>query len=67
MHGLALNINTDLSYFHYINPCGFTDKQVTSLEKELGYQVHMEEARQHLKDAFCKAFEMVLIPTTHIV
>lgn len=36
MHGFAFNINTDLSYFNHINPCGFTDKAVTSLEKELG-------------------------------
>ena len=36
MHGFAFNVNTDLSYFNYINPCGFTDKGVTSLEKELG-------------------------------
>lgn len=36
MHGFALNVNTDLSYFGYINPCGFTDKGVTSLQKELG-------------------------------
>jgi len=34
MHGLALNINTDLSYFSFINPCGFVDKGVTSLEQE---------------------------------
>jgi lipoyl(octanoyl) transferase len=36
MHGFALNINTNLEYFKYINPCGFSDKGVTSLEKELG-------------------------------
>lgn len=36
MHGFALNINTDLAYFQHINPCGFVDKGVTSLEKELG-------------------------------
>lgn len=38
MHGFALNINTDLQYFNYINPCGFIDKGVTSLKKELGLQ-----------------------------
>ena len=36
MHGFAFNVNTDLDYFNYINPCGFTEKGVTSLEKELG-------------------------------
>jgi len=36
MHGFALNVNTDLTYFSYINPCGFTDKGVTSIQKEKG-------------------------------
>jgi lipoyl(octanoyl) transferase len=36
MHGFAFNVNTDLAYFNHINPCGFTDKGVTSVEKELG-------------------------------
>jgi len=43
MHGLALNVNTDLRYFNYIHPCGFMDKGVTSLQKELGREVPMEE------------------------
>ena len=50
MHGLALNVNTDLRYFSYINPCGFIDKGVTSLQKELGYEVPMEE----VKECLCK-------------
>lgn len=41
MHGLALNVNTDLSYFSLINPCGFIDKGVTSLEREMGKKVDM--------------------------
>lgn len=49
MHGLAFNVNTDLSYFSYINPCGFVDKGVTSLQKELGHEVLMEEARLRLE------------------
>ena len=48
MHGLAFNVNTDLRYFSYINPCGFVDKGVTSLQKELGYEVPMEEVEEKL-------------------
>lgn len=40
MHGLALNINTDLAYFRHINPCGFADKGVTSMEIELGHKIN---------------------------
>ncbi len=46
MHGLALNVNTDLRYFTYINPCGFIDKGVTSLQKELGREVPTEEVKE---------------------
>ena len=49
MHGLALNINTDLNYFNYINPCGFVDRSVTSLQKELGREVDIEEIKAKLK------------------
>ena len=48
MHGLALNVNTDLRYFSYINPCGFIDKGVTSLQKELGREVPMDEVKELL-------------------
>ena len=48
MHGLALNVNTDLRYFSYINPCGFIDKGVTSLQQELKREVPMEEIKQRL-------------------
>jgi lipoyl(octanoyl) transferase len=56
MHGFAFNVNTNLSYFNFINPCGFTDKGVTSLEKELGEKQDFEfvknKVRNHLKDIF---------------
>jgi len=45
MHGFALNVNTNLDYFRYINPCGFVDKGVTSMEKELGYKQNFEEIK----------------------
>ena len=48
MHGLALNVNTDLRYFSYIHPCGFIDKGVTSLQKELGREVPADEVKQRL-------------------
>lgn len=48
MHGLALNVNTDLRYFSYINPCGFVDKGVTSLQHELGCEVSMAEVKERL-------------------
>ena len=51
MHGLALNVNTDLRYFSYINPCGFVDKGVTSIAKELGCEVLMVDVKQQLSDA----------------
>jgi lipoyl(octanoyl) transferase len=57
MHGFALNVNTDLSYFNYIIPCGIVNKQVTSLEKELGYNLDMNEVKEKLKRNFEKVFE----------
>lgn len=51
MHGLALNVNTDLRYFSYINPCGFVDKGVTSISRELGHPVVMEEVTARLESA----------------
>jgi lipoyl(octanoyl) transferase len=49
MHGFAFNVNTDLNYFNYINPCGFTDKEITSLQRELGKEIDFEEIKSKLK------------------
>ena len=48
MHGFALNVNTDLSYFSLIHPCGFIDKGVTSLQNELGHSLDMEVVKTQL-------------------
>lgn len=61
MHGFALNVNTDLSYFSYIIPCGIQNKQVTSLQKELGYKVSMDEVKQKVRTNFEKVFEVKVI------
>ncbi len=56
MHGFALNVNTDLDYFKNIIPCGIEDKQVTSIEKELGKKVDFDEVKEKLKENFKKVF-----------
>lgn len=61
MHGFAFNINTDLKYFDYINPCGFKDKAVTSLEKELNHKVDMEEVKTQLLQTFTDVFGAKII------
>ena len=48
MHGFALNVNTNLDYFKYINPCGFVDKGVTSIKKELGAKQDMNKIKKLL-------------------
>jgi lipoyl(octanoyl) transferase len=57
MHGFAFNVNTDLSYYQYINPCGFVDKGVTSMEKELGRKMDMEEVKLRLKGLLLELIE----------
>ncbi len=59
MHGFALNVNTDLRYFSYINPCGFTDKGVTSLQQELGREVPIEEVKKALYEEALQLFPIL--------
>ena len=61
LHGLALNVNTDLSYFNHMVPCGITDKAVTSLHKELGRSVDMDEVKLTLKEKLAHLFKMELM------
>lgn len=56
MHGFAFNVNTNLDYYNFINPCGFTDKGVTSLQKELGSEANMKEVKQYLLLSFKNVF-----------
>jgi lipoyl(octanoyl) transferase len=58
MHGFALNVNTDLNYFNFINPCGFVDKDVTSLAKELGRETKVEEVENRLKTVMTSIFKL---------
>ncbi len=58
MHGFALNVNTDLSYFDHIVPCGISDKEVTSLQKILGRKVDQKEVKAHLVKHFENVFEV---------
>ena len=58
MHGFAFNVNTDLSYFNYINPCGFTDKGVTSLEKELGSRQDFSSVKSIVKRNLQEVFDL---------
>lgn len=57
MHGFALNVNTDLKYFDYINPCGFTDKGVTSISKEIGRDIDMGDVKKY----FLEEFENIIL------
>ena len=59
MHGFALNINTDLEYFRLINPCGFVDKGVTSMEKELGHPFDIQQLKQALFEILNRLFAAV--------
>jgi lipoyl(octanoyl) transferase len=60
MHGFAFNVNTNLDYFSYIVPCGIQNKQVTSMQKELGYEVNFTEVKQRVKQNFETVFAATL-------
>ena len=61
MHGFAFNVNTDLSYFNNIIPCGIVNKQVTSMQKELGHSLNMQEVKEKVKSNFERVFEAEVI------
>lgn len=61
MHGFAFNVNTDLSYFNYINPCGFKDKGVTSLEKEIGRKPDFSEVKDVVRKKLGEVFDICWI------
>ena len=60
MHGFALNVNTDLEYFNLIIPCGIQNKQVTSMAKELGKEINMQEVESKIKNHFEDVFGVTL-------
>ena len=60
MHGFAFNINTDLRYFNYINPCGFTDKGVTSLKAETAREINLTEVSGVLLSMMAEVFGFVI-------
>lgn len=61
MHGFAFNVNADLAYFGNIIPCGIDDKDVTSMERELGRKLDIEEVKQRLKNHIASLFHMELV------
>ena len=60
-HGIAVNIDPELSFFNNIIPCGIVDKKVTSLENEIGRKIAMEEVKNKLKTHLVYLFEMEII------
>jgi len=61
MHGFAFNVNTDLNYFKHIVPCGIDDKDVTSMQRELGFVLDIAEVKEKLKNHIAALFGMELI------
>lgn len=62
MHGIGFNVNSDLSYFSNIIPCGIEDKSVTSMQKELGYPLNFEEVSAVLKEKLAQQFDYEYAP-----
>jgi lipoyl(octanoyl) transferase len=68
MHGWGFNVNSNLDYFKNIIPCGIQDKEVTSLNKELGHDVDLNEVKQKLKKHFSQLFDCNFITdSTHLI
>ena len=61
MHGFAFNVNSDLNYFSNIIPCGISDKSVTSLKKEMGQTIDMQEIQEKVKNHLQELFKMTLV------
>lgn len=61
IHGFAFNVNTDMRYFEHIIPCGIKGKQVTSLERELGQKLNIEEVKNKIKRHFSEVFKCEFI------
>ncbi len=61
MHGFALNVNSDLKYFSYINPCGYKDRGVTSMKNEIGSDTDIEEVKKKILSRIVDEFEIHLL------
>ena len=61
MHGLALNVNTDLGFFDNIIPCGIRNKSITSISNELGCEIKIEEVKQKIIENFLDVFSAELV------
>jgi lipoate-protein ligase B len=65
-HGAALNVNTDLMLYRFINPCGLSASQVTSMQSELGEMVAFEQVEEAFIEAFCEIFDRQAIVRTDL-
>lgn len=66
IHGLALNINTDMQFFNYIVPCGIVDKGVTSMRQELGHEVDAAAVKALFLKNFAAVFQLDIVPADEI-